>query len=310
MPKTYTCSICNQAFPKFADCKAHEAMHSPENAYFCTWEGCNFVTLHKASFHYHTDVHTGEQCFVCPHDGCDYRTHTSSNITQHRKKEHGRRGPSATNSSGAPSSSQPPPPAEPLPFGTLHQYQYQLQPMQPQPMQSYPTQYQPQSTQYQPPPPIHNQSLDVLYGPAGRALPSLRYLRRQVRLTLKGKRVQQRSRGMREKAQVLSSAPKRSHAEPKRYRVDGIICNERNRNICTREHGGQWMDASGWLALKGAQAWESVRAYTSRSAGMVRAWRALRGKAAHHIGITVDSTQSDAMSSCYALLSENYHITP
>ncbi|KAG1803002.1 hypothetical protein EV424DRAFT_1351648 [Suillus variegatus] len=154
MPKTYACSICNQAFPKFADCKTHEAMHSPENAYFCTWGGCNFVTLHKASFHYHTDVHTGEQRFICPHDDCNYRTHTSSNLTASQERTR---------------SSQPPPPAEPLPLGTFHQYQYQLQPMQPQPMQSYPTQYQPQSTQYQPPPPIHNQSLEVLYGPAGTA---------------------------------------------------------------------------------------------------------------------------------------------
>ncbi|KAG2097034.1 uncharacterized protein F5147DRAFT_763469 [Suillus discolor] len=177
MPKTYACSICNQTFPKFADCKAHEAMHSPEKAYFCTWGGgCNFVTLHKASFHYHTDGHTGEQRFICPHDGCNYRTHTSSNLTQHRKKEHGyvprpcnRGGPSATNSSGAQPSSQPPSAAEPLPLGTFYQHQYQPQPMQPQAMQSYPTQYQPQSTQYQPPLPIYNQSLGVLYGPADTA---------------------------------------------------------------------------------------------------------------------------------------------
>ncbi|KAG2097042.1 uncharacterized protein F5147DRAFT_373967 [Suillus discolor] len=192
MPKTYACSICNQTFPKFADCKIHEAMHSPEKAYFCTWGGgCNFVTLHKTSFNDHTDGHTGEQRFICPHDGCNYRAHTSSNLTQHRKKEHGyvpracnRRGPSATDSSWAQSSSQPPPAAEPLPLGTFYQHQHQPQPMQPQAMQSYPaqyqpmqpqimqsypTQYQPQSTQYQPPPPIHNQSLGALYGPADTA---------------------------------------------------------------------------------------------------------------------------------------------
>ncbi|KAG1843057.1 hypothetical protein C8R48DRAFT_837820 [Suillus tomentosus] len=175
MPKIYACSSCNQTFPKFADCKIHEVMHSPEDAYFCTWGGCDFVTLHKSSFHYHTDGHTGEQRYTCPHDGCDYRTNMPSSLTYHRKKEHGyvprpcnRRGPSAINSSGAQSSSQPPPPAEPLPLAF---YQYQPQPMQPQPqaMQSYPTQYQPQSTQYQPPPPIHNQSLGVLYGPADTA---------------------------------------------------------------------------------------------------------------------------------------------
>ncbi|KAG2054271.1 hypothetical protein BDR06DRAFT_1050581 [Suillus hirtellus] len=159
MPKTYTCSICNQTFPKFADCKIHKAMHSPEKAYFCTWDGCNFVTLHKKSFNDHTDGHMGEQCFVCPHDGCNYRAHTSSNLTYHHKKEHGlcRR-------------QSPFPLPQPQPqLQAIQSYPAQYQPMQLQAMQSYPTQYQPQSTQYQPPPPIHNQLLGVLYGQADTA---------------------------------------------------------------------------------------------------------------------------------------------
>ncbi|KAG1906359.1 uncharacterized protein F5891DRAFT_560551 [Suillus fuscotomentosus] len=165
-------------------------MHSPENAYFCTWGGCNFVTLHKSSFHIHTDGHTGEQRYICPNHGCDYRTHIPSNLTYHRKKEHGFVPEPRNRRDPAQSSSQPPPAAEPLPLGTFYQYPYQLQRMQPQPqpqamqsypsqyqpiqsqaMQSYPTQYhyQPQSTHYQPPQPIHNQSLKVLYGPADTA---------------------------------------------------------------------------------------------------------------------------------------------
>ncbi|KAG1818377.1 hypothetical protein EV424DRAFT_969139 [Suillus variegatus] len=110
MPKTYTCSSCNQTFPYFADYKIHEAMHSPEDAYFCTWGGCNFVTLHKSSFHYHTDGHTGEQRYICPNDGCDYRTHMPSSLTYHRKKEHGFvPGPRGNRRDPAQSSSQPPP---------------------------------------------------------------------------------------------------------------------------------------------------------------------------------------------------------
>ncbi|KAG1798875.1 uncharacterized protein HD556DRAFT_1439942 [Suillus plorans] len=188
MPKTYACSSCNQTFPKFADCKIHEAMHSPENAYFCTWDGCHFVTLHKSSFLVHTDGHTGEQRYICPNDGCDYRTHIPSSLTYHRKKEHGFvPEPRGNRRDAAQSSPQPPPVGEPLPLGTFYRYPYQLQPVQPQPqamqsypaqyqpmqpqaMQSYPTQYQPQSTQYQPPPPIHNQSLGVLYGSADTAV--------------------------------------------------------------------------------------------------------------------------------------------
>ncbi|KAG2119726.1 uncharacterized protein F5147DRAFT_647618 [Suillus discolor] len=92
------------------------------------------------------------------------------------------------------------------------------------------------------------QVLSKLYD--GRVLPSLLYLRRQVRLTLKGKRVQQGSSSRRRRCYWLANAkrgkaqssvilggmaPKRCHAEPKRYRV--------------RELGGQWIDASGWLAL-------------------------------------------------------------
>ncbi|KAG1798905.1 uncharacterized protein HD556DRAFT_1525403 [Suillus plorans] len=171
MPKTCACPICNQNFPGFDDCKVYEAMHSPKNVYFCPWEGCIFATPHEASFHYHVDRYMGERSFICPREFCNYRTHTSSNLTQHRKKKHGyvprpcnRCGPSATNSSGAQASSQPPPPAEPLPLGAFHQYQ--LQPIQPQAMQSYLTQYQPQSTQYQAP--LH-QSLEVFHGPAGTA---------------------------------------------------------------------------------------------------------------------------------------------
>jgi hypothetical protein len=41
----------------------------------------------------------------------------------------------------------------------------------------------------------------------------------------------------------------------------------------------------------------------------VRAWRALRGKAAPHIGIDADSTQSGAASSCHVFPSEKHHIT-
>ncbi|KAG1798876.1 uncharacterized protein HD556DRAFT_1305737 [Suillus plorans] len=177
MPKTYACSICNQTFPKFADCKTHEAIHSPEKAYFCTWGGCSFVTLHKTSFHHHTDGHTGEQRFICPHDGCDYKTHTSSNVTKHRKKEHGYVPRPSNRRDPAQSSSQPPPAEEPLPLDTFYQYPYELQRMQPQPqpqaMQSYPTQYQPMQpqamqsypTQYQPMQPQAMQSYPTQYQP-------------------------------------------------------------------------------------------------------------------------------------------------
>jgi hypothetical protein len=45
------------------------------------------------------------------------------------------------------------------------------------------------------------------------------------------------------------------------------------------------------------------------SAGSVRAWRTLCRKAAPHIGIAADSTQSGAASSCHVFPSEKRHIT-
>jgi hypothetical protein len=45
------------------------------------------------------------------------------------------------------------------------------------------------------------------------------------------------------------------------------------------------------------------------SAGSVHAWCALHGKAAPHVGIAADSTQSGAASSCHVLPSEKHHIT-
>jgi len=51
------------------------------------------------------------------------------------------------------------------------------------------------------------------------------------------------------------------------------------------------------------------KACTSWSTGRVCAWRALCGKAAPHIGIAADSTQSGAASSCHVLPSEKHHIT-
>jgi len=45
------------------------------------------------------------------------------------------------------------------------------------------------------------------------------------------------------------------------------------------------------------------------SVGSVRAWRVLCRKAAPHIGIAADSTQSGAASSCHVLPSEKHYIT-
>jgi hypothetical protein len=47
--------------------------------------------------------------------------------------------------------------------------------------------------------------------------------------------------------------------------------------------------------------WESM--------GSVCAWRTLCRKAAPHIGIAADSTQSGAASSCHVFPSEKCHIT-
>jgi hypothetical protein len=51
------------------------------------------------------------------------------------------------------------------------------------------------------------------------------------------------------------------------------------------------------------------KAHALWSAGSVRTWRALHGKAAPHIGIAADSTQSGVASSCHVLPSEKCHIT-
>ena len=66
-----------------------------------------------------------------------------------------------------------------------------------------------------------------------------------------------------------------------------------------------WMHLDGWhyRALKRGNA----RTRIHREA---REWRALRGKAAPHIGIAVDSTLGGAASSCNELPSERCHITP
>jgi len=60
---------------------------------------------------------------------------------------------------------------------------------------------------------------------------------------------------------------------------------------------------SGWMLLDG---WRYRALQAQESAGSVRAWR---GKAAPHIGIAADSTQSGAASSCHVFPSEKRHIT-
>ncbi|KAG1758256.1 hypothetical protein EDD22DRAFT_911345 [Suillus occidentalis] len=162
----YICSAeagCNQTFAKFVDLKKHEAAHSPD-AYNCTWLGCDFVTLRKASYDIHYAKHTGKQRHICPYDGCNYKTHDSALLTRHRTKRHGYaplargRGASSATGSGrtqSASSSQEPqaqPPALissfrslPQPSAPFHQYQYQSTQFQLQPPQ--PAQFQPQLPQ-------------------------------------------------------------------------------------------------------------------------------------------------------------------
>ncbi|KAG2151198.1 uncharacterized protein EDB93DRAFT_1249390 [Suillus bovinus] len=159
--KTYVCStggpFCNATFSRFTDFKRHEALHST-NGYLCTWPGCDFATMTKSNYKIHSAKHTGEQRYICPHDDCDYKTHDPAQLTRHRQKKHGyiphargRGAPSAKGSGATESSSQSHPPVQPLPSG----YQY--------------------PTQYQPPQPVYNQSLGVLYGSAGTADDSVMY---------------------------------------------------------------------------------------------------------------------------------------
>ncbi|KAG2035113.1 hypothetical protein BDR03DRAFT_983895 [Suillus americanus] len=148
MPKSYVCPAgCNETFSKFTDMKKHEILHTLDG-YFCTWPGCYFVTRIKASYDIHSAKHAGEERYICPHDACDYKTHNPSLLTKHRKKEHGY--VPLPRGRGAPSATGSQPPAQP-----------------PHPGASY--QYQPQPTQYQLPPPIHNQPLGFLYGSANTA---------------------------------------------------------------------------------------------------------------------------------------------
>ncbi|KAG1818374.1 hypothetical protein EV424DRAFT_1540062 [Suillus variegatus] len=58
---------------------------------------------------------------------------------------------------------QPMPP-QPIRLQLMQSQPIQSQPMPPQPMQSHPTEHKLQPTQYQPPPPIYDSSLGVLYG--------------------------------------------------------------------------------------------------------------------------------------------------
>jgi hypothetical protein len=55
--------------------------------------------------------------------------------------------------------------------------------------------------------------------------------------------------------------------------------------------------------------WRYRALQAQESAGSVRTWCVLRGKAAPHIGIAADSTQSGAASSCHVFPSEKCHIT-
>ncbi|KAG1811802.1 uncharacterized protein BJ212DRAFT_1301825 [Suillus subaureus] len=140
MSKFYVCSAgCNQTFARFPDMKKHEATHSAKG-YLCTWPGCDFATMLKASYDIHSAKHAGEQRHICPHDGCDFKTHNPSLLTCHRKKKHGY--VPLPRGRGATSATESQPPAQPLLSGTSYQYQ---------------------------PPPIHNQSLGVLYGSADTA---------------------------------------------------------------------------------------------------------------------------------------------
>lgn len=143
---TYTCSAaagCNQTFAKIADLRKHEARHSPRG-HICTWPGCDFATMLKPSYDIHYAKHTGEQRYVCPQYDCDYRTHNPAQLTSHCKKCHGHLpsdyGTPSTAASGWTQSSS----------------------------QTQSTQYQPQSAQSHPLPPIHN-PFGVLYGPADTA---------------------------------------------------------------------------------------------------------------------------------------------
>ncbi|KAG1871509.1 hypothetical protein F4604DRAFT_816853 [Suillus subluteus] len=148
MPKTYVCSAgCNQNFANFTELKNHEITHTMKG-YFCMWPGCDFVTKKKCSYDIHTARHAGEKHYICPQDDCDYKTHDPSQLTRHRKKQHGY--VPVPRAHGAPSATGSQPPAQPPLPGTSYQYQ-------------------PQPTRYQPPPPTHNQSLGVLYGSADTA---------------------------------------------------------------------------------------------------------------------------------------------
>ncbi|KAG1852285.1 hypothetical protein DFJ58DRAFT_914417 [Suillus subalutaceus] len=89
MPKVYVCSTgCNQNFANFTELKNHEITHTMKG-YFCTWPECGFVTKKKCSYDIHTARHSGEKHYICPQDDCDYKTHDPSQLTRHRKKQHG-----------------------------------------------------------------------------------------------------------------------------------------------------------------------------------------------------------------------------
>ncbi|KAG1867234.1 hypothetical protein DFJ58DRAFT_838231 [Suillus subalutaceus] len=168
MSKFYVCSAgCNQNFANFTagDLKNHEITHIMKYVFllygiqltsllFAHAEGTSAcgpsvaLTKTKDSYKIHTAKHAGEERSSCPHDDCDYKTHNPALLTKHRKQQHGY--VPVPRGLGAPSGTRSQPPAQPPLPGTSYQYQ-------------------PQPTQYQPPPPIHHQSLGVLYGSANTA---------------------------------------------------------------------------------------------------------------------------------------------
>ena len=62
-----------------------QAMADLKRKHICSYDGCDFSTMHMSSFKRHKNVHDGVRPFACDHIGCEYTAGTSGDIKRHKQ---------------------------------------------------------------------------------------------------------------------------------------------------------------------------------------------------------------------------------
>lgn len=84
----YICGFCGKGISGSTQLREHEATHTGEKLYTCSYPGCGKQFRQRSAEAEHQRVHTGEKRFKCDQEGCNQVFGYAHHVKRHKTNVH------------------------------------------------------------------------------------------------------------------------------------------------------------------------------------------------------------------------------